>query len=56
MGTVFNDLRLLRRTVDAVASLGVDVLVTSARALIPPMSGINRRTSASNAMYRRRPC
>ena len=28
MGTVFNDLRLLRRTVDAVASLGVDVLVT----------------------------
>lgn len=28
MGTVFNDLSLLRRTVDAVASLGVDVLVT----------------------------
>ena len=28
MGTVFNDLRLLRSTVDAVASLGVDVLVT----------------------------
>ena len=56
MGTVFNGLGLLRSTVDAVASLGVDLLVTVGPRLTLPTWGTSRATYASNVMSRRPPC